>query len=226
MPKHGRNGEEMKESDKRRRYQPVGKRMRNPVKRKALSEPGAELKFVDRTEGGVNYNTTTTIALLNGVAVGDDFNTRDGRQIRIKSVRVILTKDTQITAGGDFHFKIWLVWDNQPNGATPAFTDIFTNNATSLTFPNLNNQKRFTILREKEYIYSAIATNGSCWQPSNEALSFYHKMDNVTQYLDTGATIASISTGALFLVTAGNVAAAVTGGPTGRMTARVRFTDK
>lgn len=178
---------------------------------------GPELKFIDTAKTTVT--SATSVALLNGAAQGDDFTQRQGRQIRIKSVQIMGYIEPNGNNASQFA-RFLLVWDNAPNGVVAGITDILTS-ADAEAFINLNNQARFTILRDFKQVlgfFSQSATTAVSQAPGCATLDMYVPLDSVVQFLGTGATIASIQSGALYAVCATNAGNTV-------YTARVRFTD-
>lgn len=188
-------------------------------------QPRKELKYVD--VANANYDIQSgagVLTLLNGIATGDDNTTRDGRQATMKSLHVV----GKVTANqGSAIPAVWrmlLIWDNAPNGAAPVVTDILTAD-TSASFPLVNNANRFTILRDCRYPVAAIsttATSSYAGAPTTLDIDEYVRLDEVTQFSGTGATIASIQNGAIWMLM-------VSDQPTfvirGNVATRVRFTD-
>lgn len=183
-----------------RRGRKFSKKIKGPV-----PFTGKELKFVDVAASTVVSDTTGSITLLNGIGTGDDFNTRDGRQIIMKSVKVRGFHD--LNADTVAHLsRLLIVWDNAPNGALPAIIDILAA-STALAETNVNNQQRFTILGDWQSAFSGTIAAQSSMAGFDTSFLRYVKLNHITQYLNTGNTITSIQNGALYLVTIGNQAA-------------------
>lgn len=193
--------------------------------RGAIKPHGPELKYVDTAAATYVADTTGTVTMLNGIAVGDDNTTRDGRQVTIKSVQLhgsIYPTDNTTTAS---KCRVALVWDNAPNGALATVANIF-GAAQGVAFPLIDNANRFTVLVDRTFTIGLIdntATNAVSHGNCAQDVEIYRKMNNITQYNGTGATIASIQNGALLLVTMGSNAAATSA--TLLAGTRVRFTD-
>jgi len=169
-----------------------------------------ELKTIDALEVRINPVTglaAPTFALLNGVATGDDFNSRDGRQIVIKSIyfRADLQPYGNTMSYGDT-VRCMIVQDTQPNGVIFTVGDLFTattNTYGSVAMNNLNNRSRFKVLMDKQVsmdpaIYAASVLTGG--NPSTKTIKKFIKCHIPVQYSGTGATIASIATNSLYLV--------------------------
>lgn len=194
---------------------------------KGSIKPREELKFVDTvitaTASSANYTAAGVVTLLNGIAQGDDYSARDGRQATMKSVALKTTVYYIANGTTPGAARTMLVWDNAANGALAAVTDILAS-ASAASFPNINNAQRFTILRD--YVVelgglSITATQTYSQAPAVQKVDLYVPLDDVTQFLGTGATIASIQNGALLLLTIGDNQAA----QNSQMVARVRFAD-
>lgn len=189
----------------------AGPSLRAPQERKVIDIA----PFTDTVTGAA-----PAVYLLNGVATGDDFTDRDGRRIMMKYLffRWSVNKNNAATIGGNFRLSI--VYDKQANGAAPAYTDIFAANA-ALSHTNLNNRSRFQILYN-EFVClqdSQAATNGG---PSCAQREMFVPLNLDTQFSGTGATVASIATGALYLVYNCDITGA---GVLFKATTRVRFLD-
>lgn len=183
-----------------------------------------ELKYVD--VGAANYaaDTTGSVTLLNGIAVGDDNTTRDGRQVTIKSVQLHGRLGPETAAQAACKARVMLVWDNAASGVIATIAQILSG-GTSNAFPLVDNANRFTILHDKTYTLggqdTTTATIAWVQTPVTFDVEVYKRLSTVTQYNGTGATIAAVQNGALLLVTIGDAAA----GGNFVLASRVRFTD-
>jgi len=176
-----------------------------------------ELKFIDTDLSSGVFNTTGVVIPLNLTATGDDYSNRDGRQVTVKSVVIhgFATKGASVVPEKD---RWLLVWDNAANGALAAVSDILAS-VSANSAPNVNNQNRFTILRDSMNFTNA---NGAQVEHPSFLIEYFTKINEVTQYSGTTAAIGSVQNGALLFVTVGT-AAATAATMTG--TARVRFVD-
>lgn len=184
-----------------------------------------EKKVVDLGAASFAMDTTGSLTLLNGVAAGTDFTDRIGRKTKLSYVYVRGIVNAQDASSGPTLGRLLLVYDKQPAGALPAITDILTA-ATSVSQVNLNGRDRFVILADKQYavgIISNTATQSFAGSPTVHPVKIYRNLGLETIYDGTTNAIADISSGALYLVTIGNQAAAA--GATFNGTTRVRFTD-
>jgi len=194
------------------------------VKGPVALRPGPELKFVDVAQANYVADTTGTVTLLNGVAVGDDYTSRDGRQITIKSVQV-RGRCQPIDAGTlPTHARVLLVWDNAASGGAPTIAQILSA-STSNSFPLVDNQARFTILRDMSFFVGGVsntATQAYAMSPTGHIVDTYLRIGQITQFNGTGAT--NIANGALYMVTIGDQAAG--DGAQFSLATRVRFSEE
>lgn len=199
-------------------------------KRKVARVKGAipvnpELKFVDLAVANYVCDTTGTLTLLNGIAQGDDYTSRSGRQATMKSVHVhrLVRPYDQSTA--DSLAALYIVWDNAPKGTIATIAEVL-NAVNSISFPLIDNANRFTILREWHApigLVSSTATQSFANSPTTHAVDLYVPLEAVTQFAGTGATIASIQNGALYLISVGSLA--TTASAMAELATRVRFSD-
>ena len=200
-------------------------RVRAPLIKGPIRRRTQELKFVDLAVSNYACDTAGSVTALNLVAVGDDYNSRDGRQVTIKSVQLrglILPQDQNTL---NTFARVMLVWDNAANGTLATIAQILTA-ATSNSFPLVDNAHRFTVLMDRSFAVGRnqdTATQAYSNSPNVHTLEFYRKMDSVAQYSGTAANIASVQNGALLLVTIGNSGAGQ--GANFEAATRVRFTD-
>lgn len=212
----------------RRKTRRVTPAIRAAVRNRYPRTGPPELKYTDIASASYAADTTGTVTALNLTAVGDDNNTRDGRQIHNRSVHVqgILSPEDRTTNTN--LARMLLVWDSQPSsGALASITDILTA-SSSIAPTNLNNRERFRILRDCRYsqgINDNTATQAFSNGNNTYMVNEYVKLGDLkTTYSGTTAVIGSVATGALLMVTIGNQAAGSAG--TFILTTRVRFTDR
>lgn len=213
---------------KRNRYP---KRYRSQVKGAIASYGGrSELKYVDTVlqSNTALYDTTGLATAVNLLAVGDDNNTRDGRQVTIKSVAVNGAVAPLDAATVSVKARTMLVWDNATNSTDTTSTIIASvlTSANSCAFPTVANQNRYTILWDSHKTigyFNAAATTAVSASPGSYSIKYYRKMNSITQYSGTTAAIGSIQNGALWFITIGDVAAGAGAVFNGQI--RVRYID-
>lgn len=212
-------------SDKKEQWKKQFTKKKSFKKKPAKRIKGA---IVDRDElkyaglARASYTTASSITLVNGVAQGDDNTTREGRQVTFKSVHVTGFVYPS-GAGGQSpqRARILLVWDNACNGAAPAITDIMTT-SDPVSLPVVDNANRFTVLRdwhEGLAPISSVATQSYAGGTCVHDVDLFVPLDAVTQFIGTGATIASIQNGAIWLLVL------IGGLYVADLQVRVRFTD-
>lgn len=156
------------------------KTKKKPSKFNQKTASGPELKYSDLT---VNANPTNngTVALINVVAQGSDNTDRIGRKITFKSIEYDYVYQNDSAALGTVAAwpdnaacaKIAVVYDKQPNGALPAWSDIFTNTGSVMApfgLKNINNIDRFDILMTDRVVIdnaSALAQRVHRYLPVN-----------------------------------------------------------
>lgn len=187
-----------------------------------------EHKYVDVAAANYVADTTGTVTLLNGIAQGDDNTNREGRQVTVTSVSIkgMLTPVDKTT--GACYCRLIVVWDSANNGgAAPAITDLLVA-ANSVSHNNLNNRMRFKVLMDEQYCVGGnqdTTTQAYAQSPTVFTINRYMKLPPgcVTTFSGTGATSASIQSGAIWMFTIGNQAADAGGAY--QVATRVRFVD-
>lgn len=181
----------------------------NPGTSRSLAMVDPELKYND-TILSSQYNCvlpSSTILLVNGLAVGDDDTNRDGRRVYNDHVEVRgdFYYSSAVSAHAVDQVRGILVYDKQPNGAAPAVTDILAGTGNPDCPYNMNNSGRFDILWDKCWglPYVPAATTAMVKFP---ILKEIIPVKRSTQYSGTGSTIANIATGSLYLIWIGSQA--------------------
>lgn len=172
-----------------------------------------ELKKIDVSGQNSLFTAAGTLTLLNGVAVGTDYTDRIGRKIILKSHLFRMNvRLAGLTAGIGEFIRVMLIYDCQTNGAAPVVADILST-STVISPINLNNRDRFKVLKdwmiglEAANFAAAVVTAGS---PQHHFRQMYKKINMEQIFGGTGATVGSIQTGSIYLLTMGligNIAA-------------------
>lgn len=122
---------------------------------------------------------------------------------------------------------MYVIWDKQPNQALPVFAEIFTGTG-GFEFINLGYQDRFVVCFKKNYLSQIDVTNDKIINGTYFVDEYIDlkPFKCVATSLNGDATglIANRSTGALLLVTTGNIATGA-GPPSVNLEARVYFQD-
>lgn len=172
-----------------------------------------EFKAKD-TADSFSISTTMQLTLLNGLKKGDDINTRDGRQVRFKSVWIKMCF-AMSTAATDTFVRIILFIDKQPNSVTINPVDILQEQTVE-SGKQLDSRKRIVILVDRVIVLQQA-------NRTSQFVNIYKNIDMKTVYdaSDVGS-IADISTNALFIALLSNE---LTNQPTVGRFMRVRFID-
>lgn len=211
-----------------RKRRPGGRRIVRPFdryKRSLLSQKKhvGEIKDVD-TQFGFSVSTTAFLAALNLVAVGANEHNRVGRRIEMQYVKITAAL-TPYGGAHDFpqvdYYRISIVYDRQPNGALPAYADIFqsvdnagTTTTNAFSEVNVDNKYRFVILSTDKYNVQPADGNAHVWGAPTSGGNYplagdmtqslkYEKFlplkGLITQFQGDSAAIASIATGSLLI---------------------------
>lgn len=195
-----------------------------------------EKKVLDIATGTVQVNTTGSISLLNGCIQGTDYTQRIGRKIVLKSVYIRGRVQSEASIGpspvisAGQMARLIIVIDTQPNGVIFAITDLLNTSDPSSQL-NLNNRDRFMILCDKLYVidpfaFSTTATTAYA-SMSNQIhrLKIFKKLKMETIFnAGNAGTIADMTSGALYMVWIGSIAAGAQD-MNAVVSTRVRFQD-
>lgn len=191
----------------------------------------AEIKNVDfeNVAGTQVYDTTGLVTLVNGIATGDLGSQRNGRKVTMVSIHLrgkIAPVDGTTQAVG---CRTMLIYDRQTNAAALTIAQVLDTSvsANSLCWNLLDNKDRFVVLMDK-YIaiggFDTTATQTYAQSPTVSEVVFHKKFNLPVAFnTGTGATVASITTGSIYILTIGDAAAGA--GCTLIWKSRVRFLD-
>lgn len=190
--------------------------------------PVPELKFLDTTATNIAVTTTWQGLLINGIAQGADFNNRIGRKSTMRSILFngnFFPTSSTANAYQGIYLRTVIIYDTQPNSSTfPTGTDIFSTNDPNSPM-NLNNRDRFQVILDVRKQVGSFQTDATpklvAGSPSNAYWSKYKKIFKETIFSGTAATLANISTGAMYLFFIGDF----NGVSMLDYYTRVRFTD-
>lgn len=183
------------------------------VQRPAMvSGRGPEKKVIDTASATYACDTTGSVTFISGAAQGTDFNQCLGRKYNLVTVQLEGSLQVQDATVGGSHCRVMVIYDEQPNGAVPAITDILTASSSN-SFMNLNNRDRFKVLFEQDVALggvSNVATQAFAGSPTTDVVKCFRKLSNLPVVRNGAATTAAITnyqTGTLLLVTIGDQAA-------------------
>ncbi|AJD07551.1 capsid protein [Sewage-associated circular DNA virus-29] len=171
-----------------------------------------EKKFFDRSTLGAptGVSTTPVAYLLHNPAQGADYNQRIGRKTVVKSIYIrgrMFVEPVGLTPlpadqwcpGQQARLIVFI--DYQPNGATPALTDLL-NSADPASQLNADNRDRFKVVKDKVFTFGPVCVSNSdlvSSERSYQDFKFFKKLnlECINNSTSTNA-IADIQSGALF----------------------------
>lgn len=219
-----------------RRYRYGGRRYRKPYS-KEITTFGALSHLAKKAVSGVQYlkglinvefktidniysttySNSWSLNLINGISKGDDYNNRDGRQIRVKSIQLSFNPVMNSSSTVNQMVRIiCFIW-KAPDGTAPTIDDVLEAGATAMVrIRSLSDRKNTVILYDK-------VINLSAGDKSNVVERYYKRMDMKVVFNDgnTGS-ISDIDSNALYVAIVSNDN---TNQPTVNWTSRVRFID-
>lgn len=187
-----------------------------------------EKKVVDTAYANYDVNATGSVTLISGCATGTDFTDRIGRRTNITAIQVRGSMKLQTDAQSEIPQvgRVMIVEDMQCNGVIASITDILKT-AETTSFNNLNNRERFRVHHDQVFdfgIWSKTATQSYGMGNCCHHFEIYKRVNIPVVYEGTGATIGSISSGAIYLVFIGSTPAGTNDLYSGCST-RIRFID-
>lgn len=188
------------------------------VKAKKLSE-SSPLKYYDLvTETWAVHNVGTMLPIMAPSRGTDDYN-RVGRKTVTRSIfirgklELYYLANPAIPSVNAFFpstlNRIILLVDWQPNGVTPDVEDVLEEPYPEAQL-NMNNRKRFTIIRDEVFVLdpvaiTRVASNSSMWGSTIIPIKWYDKVHIETQFNDlSNNSGTSIVSGAIYLLLIGN----------------------
>lgn len=191
-----------------------------------------EVKSVDLIGAPITLNLSTTAGfqLLNGTQTGTGFWNRIGRKIQMKSLHLTgaWSADNGTISPDPHQFeylRIMVVYDAQPNGSTPPISAILQNRGddgtaytNAISGVNMDNADRFRILADIRW--TNFDDSVAPGEAGEAMMNGYNQELLVNRFINlrgletvysgsaNPATIAQITTGALYLITFGNNIAA------------------
>lgn len=183
-----------------------------------LNRKAQELKYRDVQATATAIDNTGLVQPINVAAQGDGVTNRDGNSLFIKSfyMKYFLQWDVASSTASQT-VRVILVQDKQCDQASPSFGDVLED-VTSLDILtsaiDFNNSRRFKILYDRNHSLNQVRTNVT--------VKKFFKINQTTKFLNTGATIADISTNAYFLMF---ISDSVSESPILTSFLRMRFTD-
>lgn len=162
----------------------------------AADTPSHLLDFT--TISGTDFSSATGMTCLNLIGSGTGFWNRIGSKITMISCDLNLVFSTIATKPSAV--RVMLVYDKQPNSAYPLIGDVvFPNNVGNVMFGSFvrnPNQKRYHVLRDKEFFLSA----STLAYTYREHITFRLPAMYLGVESDVNASIVDLSEGSLLLL--------------------------
>jgi len=158
-----------------------------------------EVKFFD-TSLSIPFDATgeaSTTAATGGVCLipqGDTENTRDGRIAFIKSIQLrgIASFVPAAAATASTNIYLYVILDQQCNGAYPALTDIFTSTVMATNMLNLSNSGRFRILKKIKMNLSSMAGVTAAYNNVTKPIEWFKSCNIKLDFSSTTGAITEI----------------------------------
>lgn len=202
----------------RRRYR--YRTRRTNVRRQIPRMISPEYKTSDLDNNSLSIPNTWNLNLVNGLARGNDWNQRIGRQVTFKSVQINFK--VQYTQGESApqteNVRLIVFLTKTIDGTAPVGTDV-VNNDNVIADRNLDNRRQYVIL--KDYKFSLTSLGREAFN-----LTYYKRLSLKTQYNngDTGL-VGDIDYGAIYFMFISDQTAISGFQPTILWSSRVRFID-
>jgi len=182
--------------------------------------PKSELKALDLAEQLTGFTLAGVFTTVNVPVNGAELYQRVGRKIYMKSLHIrgfLVNNSTGVQDYG----RILVVYDSQPNGATPVLATLLQDSnagaaTTGLSNLNLANRARFKILRDYPVLLPSVTNTAGVltnFQMTDQIKSSFNidmfiKLKGLeTEFNGTnGGTIADINSGSIFILTASTLA--------------------
>lgn len=187
---------------------------------------GAELKFFDIVPSNGTILTTAAVftTSMHLLAQGTGDSDRIGRKIRILALQCnwVHMVSPSVTSDPSSCSRFWLILDKQANGANPAAGDVFETTSSTQIFPNPNNEKRFTFLKQHmSRINPKMFVGANVQQYCNE-WTWFLCCNIVVEFTGVTGNLTNVKSNNLFTMTVNSRVATTEA----RMTGRVYYIDE
>ena len=206
--------------------QPLHSHVRKPTfnsRVKKVINRGKEKKIKDTQIGPTStpVDGTSTIAALNLIAQGDDFDERDGEEIRITKIEMRMHIFNSASAVADTIYRVIVLRANRNvDGVMPSVEAIIETDEVD-THQNRLNRGDYTFLYDKWGILPVATTSGDIHRRILK-FSKTFKKPKLATYDVAGATIGAVEKGGLFVILMNDQA---TNKPTYEANFRVTYVD-
>ena len=189
---------------------------------------GTEWKYLDTAiNQPIDFTAETFPASgLQVIVAGNGENNRIGRKVTVKSIQFrgtfLAVPSTSANFSAVIH--LYLIQDTQTNGALAGFTDVFTGAQANTAMYNLDNSKRFRILKKWVCDFNATAGATTAYNNQSKHIEFYKRCNIPINYSSTTGAISEVASNGLFLA-AGVTPNGADDDITLEGTVRIRFVD-
>ena len=196
-----------------------------------------ERKYIDTQGESALIDETAGFLLINGLQQGVTSVTRIGQRVTMKSIHLkIVVTGQQVTTAPNLNVfnnvaRIMLVYDLQPNGATPLASDLLdTHTGGTAIIAPLNKQwtQRWKVLWDKRFpVMNSYTPAGGAGLAANSQIfdEVYLNLNHNVEYTNTSTgTVGDIKTGALWFVAVSNTSDTAQQ-PRMAYYIRIRYTD-
>lgn len=184
------------------------------IARQVKSLVNVEYKYKD-SAADVTPSTTEAFVLLNGLALGDTSETREGQSILMKNMLVrfqlVLNASASVTAT-----RVIIVIDKQSNAAAPTAAQILDVTGSMISPLNIDYGSRFVVLLDKLFALDNVG---------KKIIEFkrFMKLNAHAKYnTANNGTVADITTNSLYMM---HYSSEATNTPTLSYNIRLRFID-
>lgn len=159
----------------------------------AISNLNVEKKLTDTSASTVSVANSFGYVCLNSLLQGDTDSTRNGDQVKFKS---ILTRIKVAIHASATHSlcRFMLVIDHQPNGAAPTSTQLFEVSSNLISPINKDHSHRFQVIYSK---FTSLDLNSST---SETFIEKFIKLDLKTLYKSNNGNVSDITTNSIYFV--------------------------
>ena len=180
----------------------------------AASQLNVEKKHTDSAASITPNDIGLTFYLMNGIALGDGNENRDGSSLRMQSLHVKGHIKLSGSASSTI-LRVLVILDKAPDGAPPSSSEILDDQDVNGMYNTEQMGNKYVILKDMLYTVSDGGNN-------NEVFKIYLKRTNKVRYDGNGAAIGDVSQNAVWLAFISDEA---TNTPTVTWRSRVMFVD-
>lgn len=157
-----------------------------------------ELKYDYGVVNGT-VSSTPSVTLLSTIANGTGSSDRIGKMIQFHDIEISWHLRMAAVHNSN-RGRFWIVYDKSPNGVLPAYTDVLQSSDVNTTM-NCDTRARFLVLYEANWVTTNETTGCSYSVGQVQGHKVVSLKGKKCTFIGTGAGIADIETGAIYIVT-------------------------